>query len=227
MMMAAPAFDLRRAPPLAEQIYQRLRFQLRSGAFAPGERLIESSLAQELSVSRSPVREALSRLTADGLLQSGSGGFQVAMPTREDMMEIFEMRRLLEPAAAGRVAGAATPELLKELDDAVSRARAAQTADDFTAFTEANYGFRAAWVSRVTNQRLRETILRFDDQAGHVRRQTLVLPAARADALALLEQYRLAFSHRDSAEAATVTLRFIEAAERYYGRVAQTSDQTV
>lgn len=220
--MPLPAFpDLQRAPSLAEQIYQRLRYQLRAGTFAPGERLVESSLAQQLVVSRSPVREALSRLAADGLLESRGSGFQVVMPTTQDMAEIFEMRRLLEPPAARQVARAMTPELTGELTMALERARAAERSADFTAFTDANYAFRAAWVARVPSQRLRDTILRFDDQAGFVRRTTLVLATARAVALALLERFTVSLRAGDEDAAAAVTEEFVDAAARYYREVAQ------
>ncbi len=208
--------DLQRAPPLAEQIYQRLRYQLRTGAFAPGERLVESSLAQQLVVSRSPVREALSRLAADGLLESRGSGFQVVKPTPQDMAEIFEMRRLLEPPAARQVAGASDAALAHELAGGFEQARVAERAEDFTAFAEANYRFRTAWVARVPSRRLRDTILRFDDQAGFVRRTTLVLPAARAEALALLERHVSAFRAGDANAAAAAAEQFVDAAARYY-----------
>jgi DNA-binding GntR family transcriptional regulator len=212
--------DLQRAPSLAEQIYQRLRFQLRAGTFAPGERLVESSLAQHLAVSRSPVREALSRLTADGLLETHGTGFRVMMPTAQDMREIFEIRRLLEPPAARQVARATNAVLTRELVDSLAGARAAETSGDFAAFTDANYGFRAAWVARVPSRRLRETILRFDDQAGLVRRTTLILPAARSEAMALLERFVAAFQAGNEDAAAAATLEFIDAAALYYERVA-------
>ena len=225
--MADPAFaDLQRAPALSEQIYQRLRYQLRSGTFAPGERLIESNIAQQLAVSRSPVREALSRLAADGLLESRAGGFQVVMPTPQDMAEIFEMRRLLEPPAARQIARAMTPDLTAELTEALARARSAEKASDFAAFTDANYAFRAAWVARVASKRLRETILRFDDQAGFVRRTTLVLPAARAEALALLERFLVSFRDGDANGAADTAEEFIDAAARFYRQVANDSAKT-
>ncbi|MBI1203441.1 MAG: GntR family transcriptional regulator [Rhodopseudomonas sp.] len=220
--MSLPALsDIQRAPSLSEQIYQRLRFQLRAGSFAPGERLVESNLAQQLAVSRSPVREALSRLTADGLLESHGNGFRVAMPTAEDMQEIFEMRRLLEPPAARQVARATPAQLTGELTEALARARAADTNDDFSSFADANYVFRAAWVAHVPSRRLRETILRFDDQAGLVRRTTLILPAARVEALALLERFIAAFQSGNEDEAAAATEEFINAAALYYGRVGR------
>lgn len=219
--MSSLAFsDIQRAPSLSEQIYQRLRFQLRAGAFAPGERLVESNLAQQLTVSRSPVREALSRLTADGLLESHGNGFRVAMPTAQDMQEIFEMRRLLEPPAARQVARAMPDGLPHELTAALMQARAADSSDDFSSFADANYAFRAAWVAHVPSRRLRETILRFDDQAGLVRRTTLVLPGARTEALSLLDRFTAAFRTGNEDHAAAATLEFIDAAALYYERVS-------
>lgn len=220
--MSVLAPDLQRAPSLTDQIYQRIRFQLRAGTFAPGERLVESSLATQLAVSRSPVREALNRLAADGLLDLRSGGFYVTMPTAQDMAEIFEMRRLLEPSAARQVARAMTPALVDELKALSDRAHAADKAGDFAAYTDANYGFRATWVGQVPNRRLRETILRFDDQAGYVRRTTLVRDDARAEALALLERFVAAFNARDEDAAAAATEAFIDGAERHYRDVAHT-----
>lgn len=220
-MSSSSAFvDLQRAPSLAEQIYQRLRYQLRSGAFDPGERLVESSLAQQMDVSRSPVREALNRLSGDGLLENRPTGFHVAMPTPQDMAEIFEMRHLLEPPAARQVAHMKDPVLTGELSALFERARAGVAADDFAAFTDANYGFRAAWVARVPSRRLRESILRFDDQAGFVRRTTLIRPDARAEVLALLQRFIAAFHDGDEAAAAAVTNDFIDGAERHYKDVA-------
>lgn len=208
--------EVRRAPPLAEQIYLQLKQLLRTGAFAPAQRLVDATIAQQLDVSRTPVREALSRLAADGLLETKAGGFQVVTPTDADMTEIFEMRRLLEPPAArqaARLAGSATHAALRE---ALAQARGSVSGDDFTPFAAANHAFRTAWVSAVPSRRLRETILRFEDQAGLVRRRTLVMPAARADALALLEAMTTALEQRDEVETARVATRFVDAAEQYF-----------
>ena len=212
--------DLHRAPSLAEQIYQKLRYQLRSGTFAPGERFVESALAQRLVVSRSPVREALGKLASDGFLESRGNGFQVVKPTDLDMAEIFEMRRLLEPPAARQAVHAMTVATVKILGDELANARGAERDGNFAAFIEANYAFRAAWVALVPSRRLRESIFRFDDQAGFVRRTTLVLPEARAEALALLERLTVAFRDSDADVAADLTEAFIAAAARYYRQVA-------
>jgi DNA-binding GntR family transcriptional regulator len=216
MQPVADFAQLSRAPALSEQIYRQLKQLLRSGAFAPAERLVDAALAQRLNVSRTPVREAMSRLAADGLIETRAGGFQVVTPTDRDMNEIFEMRRLLEPPAAAQAARLAGAELRAQLHKALAQAHAAAQAEDVTAFAAANSIFREAWASQVPNRRLRETILRFNDQAGLVRRRTLVMPAARADALSLLEQIVAAFDRRDETAVARLTSDFVDAAERFF-----------
>ena len=73
-MAAAP----RSASSSAEAVYLALRGRFADGGLAPGERLTEASLAQELGVSRTPVREALGRLLADGLVVPTARGVAVA-----------------------------------------------------------------------------------------------------------------------------------------------------
>jgi len=223
--MAPSAFaELQRAPALAEQIYRRVRLSLRAGSFAPGERMVESALAQDLAVSRSPVREALARLAAEGLLESRANGFHVAAPNARDMAEIFEIRRYLEPPAMRQVARDADGALVAALRRCLEDTRAAHEADAFAAFVAANYAFRAAWVALVRNRRLAETILLIDDQSGFVRRKTLVRPAARLEVLALLKRTIAAFEANDEDAAATVTEAMIEGAERHYRETAAAQD---
>jgi DNA-binding GntR family transcriptional regulator len=217
-------FDtVQRAPPLAEQIYNRIRQQLRAGTFGSGERLIDAALAKALNVSRTPVREALSRLVADGLLETGDGGFQVPVPTPSDMEEIFAIRRLIEPPAAAESCRTMESKGHTAIARAFEAAHRASEEGDLTRFIEANYAFRSAWVGCVPNRRLRETILRFDDQAGLVRQATLVLPEARTEAIRLLEHWAEAFRRRDEEAVCASALAFIDAAARFFHDIAPDS----
>lgn len=211
---------LHRAPSLAEQVYGKVRHGVRSGTLQPGERLADAGLARSLGMSRSPVREALARLVAEGLLENGDGGVQVPVPTVAAMEEICDIRRLIEPPAARRAAGRMKGPARCALEAAVEAARRAEATGGEAAFLEANYVFRSVWVDRVDNARLRETIFRFDDQAGAVRRMTLALPAARKDALALLETGLAAFHEADGVAAERFALHFIDGAERYFRTIA-------
>ena len=90
-------------------VYAELRRKLMSGAFLPGERLREEHIASDLSVSRTPVRGAIQKLVADGLVRfEEHRGAVVVGWTDRDIEEAFEVRLLLEPHAAGVAAVHAT-----------------------------------------------------------------------------------------------------------------------
>src|SRR5215471_19138754 len=72
----------RRSGSRAQALYERLRQEILSGTLEPGDRLVEQDLAKSANVSRTPVREALQRLEADGLVTEGSGGLEVRAVSR-------------------------------------------------------------------------------------------------------------------------------------------------
>jgi DNA-binding GntR family transcriptional regulator len=94
-----------RRDSLQQQIYDRLRQGLVSGAYRPGEALSSRVLAELLGVSAMPVREALTRLTAEGALElTSSRTLRVRILTAEDFDELTAIRLSLEPMAAFRAA---------------------------------------------------------------------------------------------------------------------------
>jgi DNA-binding GntR family transcriptional regulator len=80
--------------------YERIRADILAGRFEVGTALLETVLAGQYGVSRTPVREALARLEQDGLLRRVVRGYQVRSGTAEDVLEIYEARIALESAAA-------------------------------------------------------------------------------------------------------------------------------
>ena len=100
-----------------DRVYAELRRRLMAGAFLPGERLREEHIASELDVSRTPVRAAIERLVADGLVrhEERRGAVVVGWADR-DIDEAFELRMLLEPYAARTAAQRATPEQIAQLE---------------------------------------------------------------------------------------------------------------
>src|SRR5438105_12564003 len=91
--------------PRGEFVYAELRDAIRSRVLLPGERLREAAIADQLGVSRTPVREALKRLEADGLVAFNQPrGLVVNELTQAQMLELYAMREVLEGAAA-RFAG--------------------------------------------------------------------------------------------------------------------------
>jgi DNA-binding GntR family transcriptional regulator len=88
-----------------ERAYRDIRAGILGGRHEPGSRLREEELARRIGVSRTPVREALRRLTADGLVEvSANRGAQVVSYSEDDLAEIFDLRALLESHAHARAA---------------------------------------------------------------------------------------------------------------------------
>ncbi len=97
-------------PPasLADQVYQRLSRMILTRRLAAGEALVEGRLAEEMAVSRTPMREALSRLAGAGLLErQGTGTYAVQRVSAPEFFQSLAVRQLLEPEAAALAAGRA------------------------------------------------------------------------------------------------------------------------
>jgi DNA-binding GntR family transcriptional regulator len=137
--------DIKRPPPrfyklltsacgrmAAMDVYERLRTLIATGRVAPGMRMIEIELARQLAVSRTPVREAMRRLTQEGWAQVVSSGAKtqiaVAPVTRADLLDLFGIIGALE-GAAGRGAAALPPAERRGLAERLTRANDAFAAE--------------------------------------------------------------------------------------------------
>src|SRR3984957_7365057 len=122
---STPEMPPRRAS-LGDDVYEALLTRLISLKIAPGVRISVDGLVKELGVSQTPIRSALVRLEAEGLVvKTHLVGYSAApLPSRRRFEQIYELRVLLEPVAAARTALALTPAdraALEELHDAMAR----------------------------------------------------------------------------------------------------------
>lgn len=109
------------------------------GVYKPGDRLVESDLAERFGVSRTPIREALQRLETQSLLERDGRSLIVASLTHNQMSELYAVRRALEGLAARLAARHATEEEIKVLYEMVERDDA--LIDDPKALSRANRRF--------------------------------------------------------------------------------------
>lgn len=116
---------------LHEQICDAIRERIILGEYQPGRRLNIDQLARDMGVSTTPVREALARLISERLVQFQSNrGYSVTPPPdAEWMSDLFEVRRLVEPYAAGVGASRADPSLLAEMEGFQARLAALDMKD--------------------------------------------------------------------------------------------------
>ncbi len=98
------------------QVYQHVLTAIRTGRYAPGQRLVAEEVALETGTSRMPVREALRRLATEGLvLLRPNRGCVVSGLSLDEIFEVFEMRSVLEGLAARLAVPRLTPDALAEL----------------------------------------------------------------------------------------------------------------
>jgi DNA-binding GntR family transcriptional regulator len=108
--------------------YERIRELVLEGDIAPGARLAQVELAERLGISRTPVREALRRLSAEGLVDSHPNrGFWVAELSLDAVLRRLEVRLLLEPGIARLAAERRSERHLAELERAIAREEKART----------------------------------------------------------------------------------------------------
>jgi DNA-binding GntR family transcriptional regulator len=165
---------IKKSSTLREQVVDVLLNELRSGEFAPGERLTEQGLAERLDVSRTPIREALNQLMEQGLLQARPrGGYVVPSPTVEEIRQIIAVRMLLEPPAVRMAAAEYQAEQIDKISQAIEREALAAPNPRPVGFARANEEFRRAMFDRISNQALRGLIASFANHLHFIRAATL------------------------------------------------------
>jgi DNA-binding GntR family transcriptional regulator len=105
-----------KAEPMSQQVYRHLRRAILHGRIPPHEQLVEADLAKRLGVSRTPVREAVLLLRADGLLTPLPGGGVAVKDVRAELEDILGIREALEVYAARLAVARGTPAELKRLE---------------------------------------------------------------------------------------------------------------
>ena len=151
-------------PPrsLTEDAADRIREQILTGGFRQGEHLVETRIAQQLNISRGPVREAFKLLRAEGLLQEEPrrGSFVVRMAP-EDVRGIYGLRAAIEGRAAKVVAARHDLPALDHLASLVDAIDEAVARNEASAVFAADLAFHAALVTAAGNPSLEEVFSRY------------------------------------------------------------------
>lgn len=136
-------------------IAMQLRSLIAQGSMPPGAQLVEMEIAGKLGVSRGPVREAIQRLTQEGLLVSiRNRGVFVAEFGEADIRDIYEARTAVEKAAAGILLSSDFRRAGQALLDRVADMEQAKLADDPEAMSEADIAFHETLVAMASSPRL-------------------------------------------------------------------------
>jgi len=201
--------------PLRELVFERLRSAIIAGELHPGERLMEIQLAEELGVSRTPVREAIRKLELEGfVVMIPRKGAYVADITLKDVADVFEIRAALEALAAELASQRATDEELDELERALIAIGEVIDGDDMDELVARDTHFHELIYRASRNSRLAQMTSLLSEQIQRFRARTLAHPKRRR--ISLKEHYALveALRARDPELARRTAKAHIESAEQ-------------
>jgi DNA-binding GntR family transcriptional regulator len=201
---------------LVDEAYEQIRRRILDNAWPPGHRALEQEVALALGMSRTPVREALTRLQAEGLVEViPRHGMRVLPVSPNDMREIYQILTALECTAAELLAQRKPTQ--RELEPLVAATRAmdkALKAEDLDAWAAADERFHVLLVELAGNRQLQATVLNYWDRAHRARMFTLRLRPKPVNStrehMQMVERLRAG----DAAGAAAVTRAHRERASR-------------
>jgi GntR family transcriptional regulator, rspAB operon transcriptional repressor len=194
--------------------YEHLKRLILTGGLAPGEEVREVTLTESTGFGRSPVREALRRLVQEGFVEvRPRQGYRVSVVTLASVRDLFEMRLLLEPAAAELAATRATQEELAALHDLAHESYVAGDPDSYERFLARNREFHVRVAKAAGNERLANTLRVLLEEMQRL--FFISLPSRDGDTASELvhEHHELhdALLARDAARARQVVIDQIEA----------------
>ncbi|WP_242607615.1 GntR family transcriptional regulator [Zhihengliuella halotolerans] len=155
-----------------EAIFRTLRDEILAGVHPPGTALREVGLSERFGVSRTPVREALGRLQHEGLLERATRGLQVPQVDPQQVIQIYDLRVMLEEEAAGQAARNRGAADMMRLEALVDRDRGLSDPADLTRI-KTNLEFHATVWAATHNRILEDLLERLSTHLVHTPHSTL------------------------------------------------------
>ena len=200
--------------PLREMVFESLREAIILGRLKPGERLMEIQLAEEMGVSRTPVREAIRKLELEGfVVMVPRKGAYVAGISVKDIVDVFEVRAALEGLAAALAAERITSEEMDQLELSLLKINVSYE-DDIKAVVEEDSSFHTLVYQASRNQRLVQIITHLQEQIHRFRMTSLSQPGRTKIALDEHKKIVEAISDRNVELAHALATEHIENAEQ-------------
>jgi DNA-binding GntR family transcriptional regulator len=170
---------------VTDWVYEELKLAIIDLRLAPGEPLREAALAEQLGVSKTPIREALTRLEQDGLVETTSfKGAAATVYSRRDLEEIYELRELLEVAAVRRAAESMNDKDRARLEQVCAASRALRPAQDADRLSQLLTEFDQLLFAQVTNRRIRALVDNLQAHLTRIGRLTTDIPGRIGDSVA-------------------------------------------
>ncbi|HHY40443.1 MAG TPA: GntR family transcriptional regulator [Syntrophaceticus sp.] len=200
--------------PLREVVFETLREAIITGVLRPGERLMESQLAEELGVSRTPVREAIRKLELEGfVVMVPRKGAYVAGISLKDIADVFEVRAALESLATELAAERITEDELEELERILVKMSEIIEKGEIEQLVECDKKFHDTLYRASRNRRLMQILSNLQDEVQRFRSVSLAYPGRMRTALEEHRKVVEALAERDLVQAKVLAWEHIESAE--------------
>lgn len=153
-----------------QQAYEYVRDKILSMDYKPGDKITDSSIASELNISRTPVREALQRLELEGLINSEvRRGWRVTSLTIKDIEDIFDLKCEIEGLIARKAASYDEDDYRKELKNLLNAMKEASSNDDVESWKEIDSSIHHLFYVMAKNDRAESIINNLNDQWHRLR----------------------------------------------------------
>ncbi|MHB8983833.1 MAG: GntR family transcriptional regulator, partial [Carboxydocellales bacterium] len=196
-----------------------------NGHLKPGERMMEIQLADEMGVSRTPVREAIRKLELEGfVVMIPRKGAYVAGISLKDIADVFEIRAALESLAAALAAERITEEELEALERSLVKVAECTEANDLEALITVDTDFHDILYKASRNERLVQIVSNLREQIQRFRMTSLSQPGRMKDAMEEHRKLVEALSERNIELARTLAREHIEFAESSMLEVIRTTE---
>ncbi|MBO5472500.1 MAG: GntR family transcriptional regulator [Lachnospiraceae bacterium] len=201
--------------PLRDVVFNTLRKAILTGELKPGERLLEIHLANQLGVSRTPIREAIRKLELEGLVTMiPRRGAEVAQITEKSLRDVLEVRRALDALCVELACDRITTEGTEQLKRACDAFEHAAKTGDVTTIAAADVALHDIIVQATRNQRLIQMINNLSEQMYRYRFE-YIKDESRHDNL--VEEHRMIYEsilHKDKEKAAEASKVHIDNQEK-------------
>jgi DNA-binding GntR family transcriptional regulator len=195
---------------LSQRVYEHLRDEILADHLQPGTELSEVALSKELAISRGPIREAMGRLAAEGLItMRPRRRAEVRSLTPQELIDAYQVREALEVMAVRLLIPRVTEADLARLQELIDQMAAYGAEGAVREFFTANVSFHELLCELSGNPKLREVHHRLDSEIGRFRNRTLALRGSMDDALTEHRAILAAIRLRDADRAAALTAEHI------------------
>lgn len=161
-------------PSLSDRIFDIIENAILSGSFRPGERIIETELAKNLGISKSPVREALKKLEGEGIVRLvPRKGFFVRNIGRKSIEDLCDVMFIIEVAAARLSLKKKTEAVCQKIDEILDQMKGHLRRKDHTSYTLANRQFHGLFYDLTENEWILKISQMFFKEADMLRSLSL------------------------------------------------------